>query len=339
VGKRLRHGSLHRRGAIAAVALAAGCAYANPCFTPQSKVGDLRILGIAVDPPEAAVDLATGAVEPVRLRALIAHQGGSQGAFKVSWSVCVPGPVPICPDGTSFAADGGWTRDSQIERRVPKDLVAAALAADPLRGIAGIRVLAMLRVEGARPAAASTAIIFSSNAGRPRNHPPAMVGLRSAAGGAPLADAPYPLRLVVGHPAGLRPVLAPGALEEYDTVDFSGSPVHLQERVRYSFYSTPSLPVGRLDPNVIGPPIVAYGAGSDSEADEPPPGTPDPHDGLILVEAVRRESFNGTLWIVARDSRGAVSWLEVPVSAVEEDPECLIPPPKLNCAQLEFACL
>jgi len=323
---------------IAAAALLAACKYADPCFTPQSKVEDLRVLAISVDPAEPAVDLAAGSVEPVRLRALIAHAGGSSGTFNVSWSLCVPGEQPGCPEGTSIAADREWTRDSQIELRVPAGLIAAAAAADPLRGLAGIRVLAMLRVEGATPASASTPILFSSSLGQ-RNQAPAMVGLRFATATEPPADALDPLPLVVGRPTGLRPVLAPGALEEYDTTDFSGTPVHLQERVRYSFYGTPGLAIGRLDYNGIAPaPLVFYPGGNDSEAEEPPPGTPESQAGLILVEAVRRGNFNGTLWIVARDSRGGVSWREVRVSSVEEDPACQGPPPRNGCAQLDFGC-
>src|SRR5205823_2184515 len=42
------------------------------------------------------------------------------------------------------------------------------------------------------------------------------------------------------------PVLAPGALEEYETTDFSGRVVLLQERILYSFYATPALAIGRL---------------------------------------------------------------------------------------------
>ena len=75
------------------------------------------------------------------------------------------------------------------------------------------------------------------------------------------------------------------------------------------------------------------------EADEPPPGTPDPPSGLMVTEAVQRGSFTGTMWIVARDSRGATSWMEVPVSAFELDPACTGPPPLQGCSRLDFACL
>jgi hypothetical protein len=133
-------------------------------------------------------------------------------------------------------------------------------------------------------------------------------------------------------------VLAPGAVEDYDTVDLAGRAVHLQERIRYSLYVTPGLNVGRILLRNFGPSVVSFENGSDVEAEEPPPGTPEPPLGVMLLEAVERGGSQGTLWIVARDSRGATDWLEVPVSSVETDPNCQGPPPRNGCSQLDFGC-
>src|SRR5438128_15711 len=209
-----------------AVALGASCYSGDPCFTPPSKVEDLRVLAISVEPPNPAADLATGAVERVRLRALIAHAGGSGGSFSVSWAICVLGPEPACPATAAVATDREWTRDSSIEFQVPIALVVAARDADPLRGFAGIRVLATLRVEGARPVAASTPIIFAWRAGEARNHAPALAGLLAARAGDPLTYDVFPLEILGRTPHALRPVLTPGSLEAYDTTDFTGKPVH-----------------------------------------------------------------------------------------------------------------
>jgi hypothetical protein len=154
------------------------------------------------------------------------------------------------------------------------------------------------------------------------------------------APAPQTTSVLVAQPTGLRPLLVPGAVEEYDTVDFSGRAVHVQERIRYSFYVTPGLNVGRILLRSFGPSIVSFANGSDVEADEPAPGTPESPGGLMLFEAVLRGGGPGTLWIIARDSRGATSWLEVPVTAIEVDPNCLVPPGPLrrNCDQLDFGC-
>jgi hypothetical protein len=328
---------------MGAAALVLACDQSHdPCFTPQSVVNDLRVLAISVDPPDPVVDLASGIVEPVRLRALIVRETGSSGIFDVSWSLCVAGTNPGCPAGTVVMTDHEWSDESSVEMTVPAELVAAARAADPLHGFGGIRVLAALHVSGARPADATTPILFSEQAAAVRNHPPSMQGLRFTPAGQEMQDAPaepLPMELTVGDPTGLRPVLAPGAMEEYDTVDLAGHPVHLQERVRYSFYATPGLAIGRLLATSIGPgQVVFFPSGSDVEADEPPPGTPDTPAGLMNMEAVQRGGVQGTLWIVARDSRGACSWLEVMVSAIERDPDCSGPPPLRNCAQLDFGC-
>ncbi|TMA20731.1 MAG: hypothetical protein E6J85_09130 [Deltaproteobacteria bacterium] len=321
---------------------AAACQHPDPCFTPQSRVTDLRVLGISVDPPDPVADLATGTVEPVRLRALIVDPQGSRGTYQVSWALCVAATDnPGCSGAAVVATNPEWRRDSSVELRVPPGLIAAAVAADPLRGFGGMRVLAELRVEGAKPQAATTPIIFTQKLAQPRNQPPVMDGLRFTPQGESTLEAPPPpatMEIVVAQPTGLRPVLAPGAMEEYDTVDLAGHTVHLQERIRYSFYVTPGLNIGRILLRSVGGSVVSFGNGSDVEADEPPPGTPDPPGGLILLEAVERGGGQGTLWIVARDSRGATSWLEQPVSSVEVDPNCLGPPPLRGCAQLDFGC-
>jgi hypothetical protein len=322
---------------------AAACQYSDPCFTPQSRVEDVRVLGISVDPPDPVADLATGVVEPVRVRALIADRDGSRGTYRVSWALCVAATDnPGCPGGTVVATNPEWRRDSSVVLKVPPGLIAAAVAADPLRGFGGMRVLAELRVEGAKPGTATTPIIFSQKLSQPRNHPPAMQGLRFTPQGEPSADAPPPpasMEITVGQPIGLRPVLAPGAVEEFDTVDLAGHSVHLQERIRYSFYVTPGLNIGRILLRNFGGSVVSFENGNDVEADEPPPGTPDPPMGVMLLEAVQRGGSQGTLWIVARDSRGATDWSEVPVSAVELDLNCLGPQPRSGCAQLDFGCL
>jgi hypothetical protein len=322
---------------------AAACEHSDPCFAPQSRVTDLRILGISVDPPDPVADLASGTVEPVRLRALIVDPKGSRGPYRVSWILCVASTDnPGCPGGTVVATNPEWGQDSSVEVRVPPELIAGALAADPLHGFGGMRVLAELRVEGAKPAGATTPIIFSPKPAQPRNHPPTMQGLRFTPQGESDALAPPPpatMEIAVGQPIGLRPLLAPGGIEEYDTVDLAGHQVHLLERVRYSFYVTSKLNIGRILNQGVGGNVVSFGIGADVEADEPPPGAPDTPGGLILLEGVQRGGSQGILWIVARDSRGATSWLELMVTAVELDPSCLGPPPLRGCARLDFGCL
>jgi hypothetical protein len=316
--------------------LVASCTqYRDPCFTPPSVVDDLRVLALSVDPPEAVADLDAGSVEPVRLRALFGRATGSDGTIDVSWAVCVPGREPECPQTAIVARDHAWQRGSSVEIRVPPAMVAATLAADPLRGAGGIRVLATVRVAGAVPQAASTPIIFA-RPGQAPNQAPILAGVRVAREGFSFGPSSTRVDMFSGSPNGLRPVLAAGALEEYDTTDFSGRAVHLQERIRYSFYATPELAIGRLQHTTTGLAIY-YGNGNDSEADEPPAGAPDPPAGLIPLTALG----TGTLWIVARDSRGATSWLEVPVRATAVEPRCEPGafPLFFDCVRASFGCL
>ena len=210
-----------------------------------------------------------------------------------------------------------------------------ALAADPLRGAGGMRVLATVRVAGASPEAASTPIIFV-RPGQLRNQAPVLAGVRIAREGFPYGPPSPSVNMFSGSPHGVRPVLAPGAVEEYDATDFAGRAVHLRERILYSFYGTPDLAIGRLQHTTNGL-AVYYGNGNDFEAEEPPEGAPDPLFGLIPLTAL---GSGGTLWIVARDSRGAASWLEVPVRAPSIDPRCADGafPPFFDCVRASFGC-
>ncbi|MFL5246408.1 MAG: hypothetical protein ACJ79V_01185, partial [Myxococcales bacterium] len=73
--------------------------------------------------------------------------------------------------------------------------------------------------------------------------------------------------------------------------------------------------------------------------DEPEPGTPDSPEGLFLAVPVHAGGSSGIVWIVARDSRGGISWMSVPYSAAEERPGCTGPPPHSGCPELKFGCL
>jgi hypothetical protein len=334
-----------RRLPLCALFASACVQYSDPCFTPQSKVTDTRVLALAADPPEARIDPATGAGEPVSMRALIADANGETPSSSVSWQLCVPDKDrPGCPDATTVATVNGWTPQSTVQLVVPASLLADAIAKDPLHGFGGIRVRAGLRVTGAVPAGASMDLIFSSaTSAAPPNRAPSIAGLKAALYPEPPAPAPFddmhPFTMTVAMPQVIRPVLADGSLEEYDALDFSGSVVHVRERVRYSFYGTPALHVGHLDfTKRGGGGIVVYRGDDDYEADEPDPGSPDPRLGLMWVTPVARGGGPATMWIVARDSRGGVAWQRVPVQALEENPNCQGPPPRTGCSEIDFGC-
>jgi hypothetical protein len=329
---------------VALALLAPACVqYSDPCFVPQSKVTDVRVLAISADPPEAAIDPATGAGEPVALRALIVDSHGEVPSSSVTWQLCIPDEdEPGCPEATTAATASGWTPQSSVQLAVPASLIAEAIAADPLHGFGGVRVRAALRVAGAVPAGASTQLIFTSTTSAlPKNRAPSIGGLRAAT----YPDEPvpatiddeHPLSMTVAQPEVIRPVLADGSLEEYDAVDFSGASVHVRERLTWSFYGTPELHVGHLDfTKRGGGGIVVYRGDDDYEADEPEPGLPDPPLGLMWVTPVRRGGGAATMWIVARDTRGAVAWQKVLVVAIEENPNCGIR--GAGCPEIDFGC-
>lgn len=331
------------RAACIALSLAVvGCDPIRPaCFGPPSEVTDVRILALAADPPEARYDPATGIADPVVLRALIVQPGLEVRSSSVTWELCAPGDTdPGCPPGSTVASDPEWGPQSSLRVQIPPRVLQQSIAADPLRGLRDVRVRAVVRLaSGAR----ASALLFFSSAPGPLNRAPLMIGLRTGRDGKPLQDLepanPF-LQLSEQHTNALRPVLALDALEEYESVDLAGNPVHLRERITYSFYSDATLALGRgLTLRLGDVPIVIYRGLDDFEADEPDPGTPDTPDGLFLAVPVHAGGSSGIVWIIARDSRGGISWMSVPYKAAEERPGCLGPPPHSACPELKFGCL
>ena len=98
------------------------------------------------------------------------------------------------------------------------------------------------------------------------------------------------LHLHLGVEYGLRPQLADGAQEEYDTTDLRGNKVHLKEQASYAFFTTAGAEFDR------------------DTADEPVNGVAPP-DGLTRIDAF--QAGNGTMWVIVRDGRGGESWLEI----------------------------
>jgi hypothetical protein len=331
--------------------LAAACDnQVQPCFMPPSVVQDVRILAVAADAPEVRFDPATFLADPVTLRTLIVRPQIEVPSSSVTWDVCAPrDDSPGCPAGSTVGSNPEWKPDSSITVQVPAHILQESIAADPLRGLRDVRVRVVVHVVGAKPESASALVFFTSRPG-PLNQPPAIVGLRAGIDGSPLRDLPanpFFVQLSEARKSALRPVLAPGALEEYESVDLDGRPVLLRERVTYSFFTDASVALGRGLTISAGPvPIIQYRGLDDFEADEPEPGTPDTPDGLFDAVPSRGAFTLGTvgeIWIVARDSRGGTSWLTVPYVAIEERPGCQEPQQVRalthDCPELQFGCL
>src|SRR5438445_3034335 len=235
--------------APALLAVVAACnRLGDPCFNPGSLVTDLRVLAVRADPPEALVDLDGGVVPPVDVRALVAQPQGAAPDVPVRARVCVPADGG-CPDGSpEMASTTDQEGVASLTARVGANLVRAAREADPLLGYGGIRVQLDLEARGAGAISrARKMLLYTPQA--PGVQPNRPLELRGVAitylGSVVGAAAPgAPVYLQVGIPYGVRPLLADGSIEEYDTTTLDGQRVHLVEHVSYSFYATPQLLYG-----------------------------------------------------------------------------------------------
>jgi hypothetical protein len=272
------------------------CAACTPSFASPSDVFDLRVLAVQAEPPEAQFDDTSA--QDVQLRVLVVDPApGRSGASAVlSWQLCAPTDSRRCDNGVLL--HGEQSRQGvafpATTITVPADLVQAARAGDKLGGFGGIRVMFAFSVDDGDPHGAVHAdkTLLYTPAGTPPNHNPLMTGVDVTEDTqfVKKVDAGGTLDLKVGVERGLRPLLAAGAIEEYDVTDLRNNPVHLPEHPRYSFFTTQGAELDRDD------------------ADEPLNKVAPP-DGLVRIKALR--AGQGTLWIVVRDGRGGESWINL----------------------------
>jgi hypothetical protein len=312
--------SLALLGALLGALLLPAC---TPSFQSSDVVVDLRVLGIKADPPEALVDgtvdaqgnLTVTGVEDVTVTALIADPLHASPSASVLPTVCLPSDGARCgPSAIDLSSVVGpppevsFSLAHQIkgdQLAALQSLLVAAVKDDKLKGLFGVKVQLMLSVDTQDPAGVQTALktlVFSPRKpdGNPnKNHNPVAAGLKvieldNHTETGRLAPGET-LFLTLGVQVGLRPLLADGSIEEYDTYDLQGKLVHLREGLSWSFYTTEG---GDLDRG---------------GADEPLAGVGDPPAGLVRFEGVR--AGQGTLWAVVRDGRGGSSWTRHPWKA------------------------
>ena len=306
-------------------ALAACTPQFDPCFDPDALVTSLRILGVRVDPPEALADLAAGSVEGMQARILIAS-GVSNDQLSVGARACAP------------LADAGCAAVARVRELAPLEegvafpvlaspalLIKAALA-DALGGFGGIQLrleVAVLSSDGSSRSAYKTLLYSPAASAEPVNHGFEISGLRVRRLShahhellylpTPPDDEVLPpgslLRLDKYDAVWLRPQLAPGpgateAAELYETTGLDGRRVQLRERITYRFYVTPGNTYQLNAQRTFFEPFFDPAAA----ANEPEAGA----DPVGVTSLVVRRAGQGTLWVVARDSRGAQAWLQVP---------------------------
>ena len=312
-----------RASGLIALALAAAPA-CTPSFESADVVSDLRVIGIRAEPPEALIDVDGGTIEDVQVTLLVADPVHPGLKVTVVPTLCLPSDGARCDKtavelATLSQSQGQVTFSLQTQilaKQLPPErlvaLLQAAVADDKLKGLGGIRLQLMLGVEDALdPNGQQTALktlLFSPKlpGGNPnKNHNPVALGLdlidlatKQVKSSPAFGET---ITIEVGRQVGVRPRLAEGSIEEYQTVDLSGRIVSLRENLSWSFYTTLD---GDLD------------RGS---ADEPIKGAADPPDGLVRFQGVKAGA-RGTLWAVVRDGRGGQGWTLHPWVAVPASP-------------------
>ena len=268
--------------AVAALCLAA----CTPGFESASDVKDLRVLAVEADPPEAQFDATTA--DPIDVQVL-AVDPGDPSAMTLHAAICAPTDSRRCDEGPSL--DLG-IQPLHTTLLVPPEFVRAAQQQDDLKGLGGIRVQYSFRVDhgdATRAVYGSKVLVYSPRGGTP-NHNPLLTGVQLSRSGeaAGQVDAGNPIPLPKDVEIGLRPLLADGSIEQYETTDLRGNTVSLREYLRYSFF--------------VGP-----GAEVDRDSADEPVNNAAPPDGLVRVTL---HTSPATLWIVVRDGRGGESWVE-----------------------------
>ena len=288
--------------------LAVAC---TPDFQAPRDVTDLRVLAIRQEVPDpngtatfadAFIDLSTQQVQSATIRMLVVDPQ-PRAALVVNAQVCSPTDSGRCDDVPSLdlgsppsSSPGLMEQQPRYELRIPPEAVAAALQDDKLKGFGGVRVqFSMQAADGDPhgPALASKLLLYTTASDAMRNHNPDIASLEVTRDGQHVATIGRGGTLSVpSGEYGIRPVLGPGGsgIEEYDTTDLAGNTVHLREKPRYSFFSTPPVSFDR------------------DVADEPLPDQPQPTNGLARLTAT---GSGGVVWVVVRDGRGGIDWISV----------------------------
>jgi hypothetical protein len=299
-------------GAVVLAAAVAAVAACTPDFQSARDVTDLRVLAVrqeAVEPDgssifaDAKVDFAASYVQPVRVKMLVADPQPHR-ALTVAGQLCAPTDSGRCDEGQALTLQPSTGSSPAVDQEpffnlsIPPEAVAAAQQADDLKGFGGIRVQFSMQADDGDPhgpVLASKILLYTTGPDSSRNHNPEIAQVEVTLDGQHVQTV-VPggtLSLQAGVEYGLRPILGsgPSGIEEYDTIDLSGNPVHLREEPRYSFFTTAPASVDR------------------DIADEPLPDQPQPANGIARITL---SGPGAMLWVVARDGRGGIGWISVP---------------------------
>lgn len=300
--------------------LAAPLAACDAGFEDEAIVLDLRVLGIACEPPEVVMDidlmnpeLGDLEIPPVTISALVADPGDDR-RLRYTIHACPPTQSHRC-DGTTFpsqqiasssiddpegaAGSTGITAEFLINPIILQESVRL----DDLAGYGGVAVQLHLTVfpEGdedlARAVHATKIMLYSPRLPEERvanTNPWIQEVLRDEEEPLPVGrcGAPETVPIPVAPATTLRfdPVEPEGVREDYVLPTFDGDVREITENLRYKWFASagnwaPSESGGAIDPFGNVPPLYANW----TSPEEP---------GLVSV------------WVVQRDERGGQSWLE-----------------------------
>jgi hypothetical protein len=316
---------LTRAIVVAALLAAAGCAN----FEDPEIVLDLRILGMQVDPPEvvapvnpddpAQIDITQ--LEDTTACALVADPNAAR---RLAWSLtaCPPTDSGRCdqPDDPSTLIGEGSVDDPETADAPPMicgellangNLIAILMesfSADDLLGFGGISAQIELRVEpegGGEPVFGTKRMRYSAQlpADRVANTVPSIVGITATFADETVVDMPAgrcrdvdPVAVGPGEEIKLEPVEPEGIREDYVLQAIDGDRVELTENITYHWHST----TGDWQRHTSGGPRDPFGNEPQLFSRWTAPSDP----------AVVGAGLDVELWIVYRDERGGVAWLQ-----------------------------
>jgi len=270
-----------RMSGVAAIALALAAGCGSP-FPPDSLVERLRVLAVQADPPEVGLEGS------VALSALVADPGGGGRPLVFTWALCFveltysAQDLP-CPGPDSYPIAGAGATAALSLPEVLSWLQARGLPGDlPIpEDLTELPLLLGLRVEAGTEAVRAIKRLTLRLAGTEEaNANPRWVEV------VPLGDAPGwdGLTLPAGASLKLRPEIDPASRQRYRR---PGESLERTEEFLFSWFTT----AGEFEDTRT---ILAE--------DSP---------GLDLnTWTAPEEPGPVTFWVVARDGRNGISWLQ-----------------------------
>jgi hypothetical protein len=303
-----------------ALLVLAGVAACGGDFDDPTIVYDLRVLGMQAEPPEVVVDvdlqhpdLSQIDLPPVTFTVLVADPGEAR---RLSWTMtaCARNRDGLCfgdPTDQEFASGtaddpempGGAQISGSLVPSFP--LLMAALEADDLHGAAGIPIHVELRIEpegGGEVAYAYKREFYTPRIPEERqaNRNPAIHDLTvdevSLPAGRCQDPATAPLVVAPGGEIELMPLATEDSEETFVLPTEDGGVREFTESIEWSWYVT----AGSLSDGDTG-------GSNPIDRDPPDENHWTAPEGDALAEL---PDGRVTLWLVQRDRRGGMSWIE-----------------------------